>query len=90
MDRRFIGGALVALALAAGVNLTLAPWSTVAASQAHMMAPDGRCKAFDASADGYVRSEGCGVLVLKRLSEALADGDRVLALVRGTAVNQAG
>ncbi len=48
-----------------------------------MMAPDGRCKTFDAAADGFVRGEGCGVVVLKRLSDAQADGDRVLAVVRG-------
>jgi len=51
-----------------------------------MMAPDGRCKSFDASADGYVRSEGCGIVVLKRLADAERDGDRVLALIRGSAV----
>ncbi len=54
------------------------------------MAPDGRCKPFDESADGWVRGEGCGVVVLRRLSDALADGDRVLALIRGTAINQDG
>jgi len=53
-------------------------------------AADGRCKTFDARADGFVRGEGCGVIVLKRLSDALVDGDRVLALVRGSAVNQDG
>ena len=55
-----------------------------------MMAPDGRCKTFDAAANGYVRGEGCGMVVLKRLSDAVADGDRVLAVIRGTAVNQDG
>jgi acyl transferase domain-containing protein/trans-aconitate methyltransferase/acyl carrier protein len=78
------------MALAAGVNAVLLPDLTVALSQGHMMAADGRCKAFDASADGFVRGEGCGVLILKRLSDAVADGDRVLALIRGSAVNQDG
>jgi acyl transferase domain-containing protein/acyl-CoA synthetase (AMP-forming)/AMP-acid ligase II/acyl carrier protein len=78
------------LVLAGGVNLTLLPDVTVNLSQARMMSADGRCKPFDASADGYVRGEGCGVVVLKRLSEAEADGDRVLAIIRGTAVNQDG
>ena len=55
-----------------------------------MMAPDGRCKTFDAAADGYVRGEGCGMVVLKRLSDALADGDRILAVIRGSAVNHDG
>ena len=55
-----------------------------------MMAADGRCKTFDAAADGYVRGEGCGMVVLKRLSDALADGDRILAVIRGTAVNHDG
>ena len=54
------------------------------------MAPDGRCKAFDGRADGFVRAEGCGVVVLKRLSDAQADGDEILAVIRGTAVNQDG
>ena len=77
-------------ALAAGVNAILWPGASVALSRARMMAPDGRCKAFDHRADGFVRGEGCGVVVLKRLSDALADGDRVLALIRGTASNQDG
>ena len=78
------------LALAGGVNLILGPLTNVILSRARMMAPDGRCKTFDASADGYVRGEGCGLVVLKRLSDALADGDDVLAVVRGSAVNQDG
>ncbi|BCI53467.1 hypothetical protein NIIDNTM18_27450 [Mycolicibacterium litorale] len=77
-------------ALAAGVNLMLSPENSVACSRWGMLAPDGRCKTFDAGADGYVRSEGCGVVVLKRLSDALRDSDRVLAVVRGSAVNQDG
>ena len=78
------------LALAGGVNLILSPEVTISFSQAGMMAADGRCKTFDASADGYGRSEGCGVVVLKRLSDALTDGDNILALLRGSAVNQDG
>jgi len=78
------------LALAGGVNLLLAPGMSINFSKARMMAPDGRCKTFDAAANGYVRGEGCGMIVLKRLSDALADGDRVLALIRGSAVNQDG
>jgi amino acid adenylation domain-containing protein len=78
------------LALAGGVNLILAPELTITFSQARMMAADGRCKTFDASADGYVRSEGCGVVVLKRLSDALEDGDTILGLIRGSAINQDG
>ena len=77
-------------ALVAGVNLMLSPENSVATSRWGMLAPDGRCKTFDANADGYVRSEGCGVVVLKRLSDAVRDGDSVLALVRGSAVNQDG
>jgi phthiocerol/phenolphthiocerol synthesis type-I polyketide synthase D len=77
-------------ALAAGVNLNLSPENTIACSRWGMLAPDGQCKTFDADADGYVRSEGCGVVVLKRLSDAVRDGDSVLAVVRGSAVNQDG
>jgi malonyl CoA-acyl carrier protein transacylase len=76
--------------LVGGVSLMLAPEPFITYSHAHMMAADGRCKTFDASADGYVRGEGCGVVVLKRLTDAIKDGDMVLAVVRGTAVNQDG
>jgi acyl transferase domain-containing protein/acyl carrier protein/protein-L-isoaspartate O-methyltransferase len=78
------------LALAGGVNLILSPDITVALSRARMMAPDGRCKAFDARADGFVRGEGCAMLVLKRLADARAAGDRVLAVIAGSAANQDG
>ena len=56
----------------------------------NMVSGDGRCKTFDAAADGYVRGEGCGMMVLKRLADAEADGDRIVAVIRGTAVNQDG
>jgi len=78
------------MALAGGVNLMLSPDFYIAFSKAHMLAADGHCKTFDAAADGYVRGEGGGMVVLKRLTDAQADGDRILALVRGTAVNQDG
>jgi acyl transferase domain-containing protein/NADPH:quinone reductase-like Zn-dependent oxidoreductase/NAD(P)-dependent dehydrogenase (short-subunit alcohol dehydrogenase family) len=78
------------LALAGGVNLILSPDIYIALSRAHMLAPDGRCKAFDAAADGFGRGEGCAMVALKRLSDAEADGDRVLAVIRGSAVNQDG
>lgn len=78
------------LAVAAGVNVLSSPETAVALSRARMMAPDGRCKPFDESGDGFVRSEGCGVLLLKRLSEALRDGDRIHAVIRGSAVGQDG
>ena len=78
------------LALAGGVNAVLAPTLTCAFTDGRLLAADGRCKAFDAAANGYVRGEGCGVVVLKRLSEAEACGDRIWAVVRGSAVNQDG
>ena len=78
------------LALAGGINLMLSPETTITLSKYQMLAPDGRCKFGDAGADGFVRAEGCGVVVLKRLSDALADGDRVLAVIRGTALSQDG
>ena len=78
------------VALAGGVNHILSPAFSINFSKAHMLAPDGRCKAFDAAADGFARGEGCGVVVLKRLSDVIAQGDNILALVRGSAVNQDG
>ena len=78
------------MALAGGVNLMLSADLFVAFTQSRMLAADGRCKTFDASADGFARGEGCGVVVLKKLDEAIADGDRVLAVIRGSAVNQDG
>ena len=78
------------LALAGGVNLILSPDLTITFSQARMMAADGRCKTFDASADGYVRGEGGGILILKRLSDAVRDEDNILAVIKGSAINQDG
>ncbi|MBT55579.1 MAG: hypothetical protein CMF72_19545 [Mameliella sp.] len=78
------------LAIAGGVSLMLSPEIFIALSRAHMLSPDGRCKAFDASADGFARGEGCGAVVLKTLADAQADGDRVIAVLRGSAVNQDG
>ena len=78
------------LALAGGANVLLTPATMITFSSAHMLAPDGRCKTFDAAADGYVRGEGCGVIVIKRLEDAIRDGDRIRAVIRGSAVNQDG
>ncbi|MBF0287243.1 MAG: SDR family NAD(P)-dependent oxidoreductase [SAR324 cluster bacterium] len=78
------------LALAGGVNLMITPEININFSRTQMLSPDCRCHTFDAAANGYVRGEGCGMLVLKRLSDAKADGDQILALVRGSAVNQDG
>ncbi len=78
------------VALAAGVNLLLAPGIFRAFDQTGALSPTGACHAFDADADGFVRGEGCGVVVLKRLSDAVRDGNRLLAVVRGSAVNQDG
>lgn len=77
-------------ALAGGVNLMLTPLTTVLFSKLRMLSPSGRCRTFDAAADGYVRGEGCGIIFLKRLSDAIANDDRLLAVLRGTAVNQDG
>ena len=78
------------LALAGGVNALLSASQMAAFANAGMLAPDGRCKTFDARADGYVRGEGCGMVVLRRRAEAEAACDRILALIRGSAVNQDG
>lgn len=78
------------VAIAAGVNLIVSPETFVFLSRAGNISPDGRSKTFDASADGYGRGEGCGVVVLKRLSRARADGDPILAVLRGSAVNHDG
>jgi acyl transferase domain-containing protein/NADPH:quinone reductase-like Zn-dependent oxidoreductase/NAD(P)-dependent dehydrogenase (short-subunit alcohol dehydrogenase family)/acyl carrier protein len=78
------------LALAGGCLVMLTPDITASASALGMLSPTGRCRAFDAGADGFVRSEGCAVVLLKRLPDAVADGDRILAVVRGTAANQDG
>ncbi|MEU6479380.1 type I polyketide synthase [Streptomyces sp. NPDC047017] len=78
------------VALAGGVNVNHHPRNHVVYSRANMLSPDGRCKTFDDAADGYARSEGTGMLVLKRLTDARRDGDTVLALVRGSAVRQDG
>ena len=78
------------LALAAGVNLILSPGFSLAVAKLGMLSPGGRCKAFDERADGFVRGEGCGAVVLKRLSDALRDGDPIRAVIRGSAVNQDG
>jgi acyl transferase domain-containing protein len=78
------------LALAGGANALLTPATMITFSHAHMLAPDGKCKTFDAAADGYVRGEGCGVIVVKRLEDAIRDGDRIRAVIRGSAINQDG
>ncbi len=78
------------LALAGGVSLILRPETQIAMSKWGMLSPRGRCYSFDAHADGFVRGEGAGIVVLKRLTDAVRDGDRVIAVVRGSAINQDG
>lgn len=78
------------MAITGGVNLLLTPENFINFSQATMLSPDGRCKTFDHRADGYGRGEGCGIVVLKRLETALADNDRILAVIRSSAINQDG
>ena len=80
----------VDMALAGGVNVVLSPPVSRFMMDVGMLSPTGECRPFDASANGYVRGEGCGVVVLKRLSEAEADGDRIWAVIRGSAINQNG
>ncbi|WP_437786878.1 type I polyketide synthase [Sorangium sp. So ce1097] len=78
------------LALAGGVNLVLSPLSIILACKMRVMSPDGRSRTFDQRANGMGRGEGCGVIALKRLADATADGDRILAVIRGSAANQDG
>lgn len=78
------------MALAGGVNLILSPEASIGLCKLKALAPDGRCKTFDAAADGYGRGEGCGIVVLKRLSDAIANGDNILAVIRGSAFNHDG
>jgi len=78
------------IALAGGVNRLISPKVSLNFARANMLAADGRCKTFDESANGFVRSEGCGIVVLKRLSQAIADGDRIRAVLLGSATNQDG
>lgn len=77
-------------ALAGGVNAIITPETTIAFSKARMLSPEGKCRPFDAGANGYVRGEGCGLVLLKRLTDAERDGDQVLAIIRATSVNQDG
>ncbi|MDZ8033649.1 type I polyketide synthase [Nostoc sp. DedSLP04] len=78
------------LAIVGGVNRLISPEFTINLSQARMLSGDGRCKTFDARANGFVRSEGCGVIILKRLCDAVTDGDNILAVIRASAINQDG
>ena len=78
------------LAIAGGVNVMLNPAMSIIFSKAMLLSPDGRCKAFDGRANGYVRAEGCGMIALKRLSDAQRDGDEIIALLKGSALNQDG
>jgi acyl transferase domain-containing protein/NADPH:quinone reductase-like Zn-dependent oxidoreductase/SAM-dependent methyltransferase/acyl carrier protein len=77
-------------AIVGGVNCIISPEFSINFAKAKMLAPDGRCKTFDASADGFGRAEGCGVIVLKRLSDAVAQHCPILAVIKGSAVNQDG
>ena len=78
------------MAIAGGVNLVISPEVSIAFARAHMLSPTGQCWTFDHRADGYVRGEGCGLVVLKKLADAQRDGNRILALLHGSAMNQDG
>jgi len=78
------------MALSGGVNAVISPYATAKYYKMGMLSPDARCKTFDASANGYVRADGCGIVVLKRLSDAISSGDKILAVIRGSAINQNG
>jgi acyl transferase domain-containing protein/NADPH:quinone reductase-like Zn-dependent oxidoreductase/surfactin synthase thioesterase subunit/NAD(P)-dependent dehydrogenase (short-subunit alcohol dehydrogenase family) len=80
----------VSLALAGGVSLMLTPEPSIAISSAWMLSSSGKCRSFDEAADGYVRGEGCGVVVLKRYADAVRDGNRIWARIRGSAINHGG
>ncbi|KAF4596739.1 Type I Iterative Polyketide synthase (PKS) [Pleurotus pulmonarius] len=77
-------------AMVGGVNVIASPDMMIGLDRGHFLSPTGQCKAFDASADGYSRSEGCGIFVLKRLSDAIAENDNILGVIRGVEVNQSG
>ena len=87
---RGLGQGEVDLALVGGVSTVLSPGVTQEMAELGLLSPSGRCSSFDAAADGFVRGEGCGMVVLKRLAEAEADGDRIWGVIRGSAVNQNG
>lgn len=78
------------VAIAGGANLILTPELNLVFGRANMLSADGKCKTFDASADGYVRSEGCAFVVLKRVKDAIDAGDTILAIIKGSAINQDG
>src|SRR5690606_34939888 len=87
---RAIATGEVSQAIAGGVSLHLHPYGFVTFSKASMLSPHGRCRVFDASGDGYVRSEGGGLFLLKDYDQAVADGNRILAVVAGSLVNTDG
>ncbi|MEU2059733.1 polyketide synthase [Streptomyces sp. NPDC013455] len=90
MARQALAAGECDLALAGGVNLMLSPRGTEFVARTGALSPDGVCRPFDAAANGFTRAEGCGVVVLKRLADAVRDGDRVLAVIHGSAVNHDG